>query len=204
MRAERLEQALHRLGVGPPRGRRVVEGLPDAAQAGEVVQLVGPDVGDESSCSVGVGDVQLVDGEVVGVREGLEIRPRRARADRGMHEGALREQPLHEVEAVLASGTGDDGGRGRLRHTGRSSALERCCAYQSIVRRRPSSNDVVAAKPKRSRARLVSSARRGWPSGLVASQRISPSKPVSSAISSTSSRIVISRPTPRLTGSAPS
>ena len=53
-------------------------------------------------------------------------------------------------------------------------------SYQSIVARRPSSNDVRASKPKRSRARLVSSARRGWPSGLVASQRISPSKPVSS------------------------
>ena len=59
-------------------------------------------------------------------------------------------------------------------------------------------------EPEALRARLVSSARRGWPSGLVASQRISPVKPVSRTMSSTSSRIVISWPTPRLTGSAPS
>ena len=51
--------------------------------------------------------------------------------------------------------------------------------YHSMVCRRPSSNEVVAAKPNRSRARLVSSARRGWPSGFVGSQRISPVKPVS-------------------------
>jgi cell division protein FtsA len=43
--------------------------------------------------------------------------------------------------------------------------------------------------------------RRGCPSGLLGSQRISPSKPVRRAIVSVSSRIVISRPTPRLTGS---
>ena len=48
--------------------------------------------------------------------------------------------------------------------------------YQSIVVRSPSSNEVVRATKAeaRSRARVVSSARRGWPSGLVASQRISP------------------------------
>ena len=55
-----------------------------------------------------------------------------------------------------------------------------------------------------SRARLVSSARRGWPSGFVASQRISPTNPTSSPMRVTRSRIVISEPTPRLIGSAPS
>src|SRR5664280_1626462 len=77
-------------------------------------------------------------------------------------------------------------------------------SYHSIVFRRPSSKDVPAEKPKRSRARLVSRARRGWPSGLVASQRNSPPKRASRAISTTRSLIVISEPTPRFTGSASS
>ena len=47
----------------------------------------------------------------------------------------------------------------------------------------PASRVVVLSNPKRSRARDVSSARRGWPSGLVVSQRTSPRKPVSSTMS---------------------
>ena len=43
--------------------------------------------------------------------------------------------------------------------------------------------------------------RRGWPSGFVESQAIRPGKPVSRAISGTSSLILISKPAPRLTGS---
>ena len=46
--------------------------------------------------------------------------------------------------------------------------------------------------------REMSSSLRGVPSGLVASQRSSPSKPTTSAISSASSRIVTSVPEPML------
>ena len=45
--------------------------------------------------------------------------------------------------------------------------------------------------------------RRGCPFGIDVSQTISPSKPVTSAIVSASSRIEVSTPVPRLTGSAP-
>ena len=41
------------------------------------------------------------------------------------------------------------------------------CWYQRIVRSRPVRKSVVAAKPNSAWARLVSSARRGWPSGLL-------------------------------------
>ena len=56
----------------------------------------------------------------------------------------------------------------------------------------PEASETDAANPNRSRARDVSSARRGCPSGLSGSQRVSPLKPVASAISRTSSRIAIS------------
>ena len=65
-------------------------------------------------------------------------------------------------------------------------------SYHRIVRRRPSSKSVPATNPNRSRARLVSKARLGWPSGLEGSQRILPPKPVKRAINARSSRIVIS------------
>ena len=63
-----------------------------------------------------------------------------------MHEAPVGEQPLHEVEAVLASGTGDDGGRGWPGHTGRSGALDRCCSYQSIVAAQAVLERVVAVE----------------------------------------------------------
>ena len=47
----------------------------------------------------------------------------------------------------------------------------------------------------------MSRRRRGWPFGIEASKMISPSKPVSSAIVSASSRIEISAPVPMFTGS---
>src|SRR5215217_5659715 len=50
----------------------------------------------------------------------------------------------------------------------------RCVSYQAIVRRKPSFNPVDAEKPNNRCARVVSRARRGCPSGLVASQTISP------------------------------
>ena len=57
-------------------------------------------------------------------------------------------------------------------------ASARVWRYHSIVRRSPSSKSVLARKPKRSAARSVFSARRGWPLGLVVSQTIWPEKPV--------------------------
>src|ERR1035437_5884471 len=50
--------------------------------------------------------------------------------------------------------------------------------YQPRVLRSPSAREVVAFQPKRSRAREVSSLRRGWPLGWVVSQTMSPAKPV--------------------------
>jgi dTDP-glucose 4,6-dehydratase len=88
--------------------------------------------------------------------------------------------------------------------TSRASASARWSRYQSTVRRRPSSKGIVARKPKRSRARLASTRRRGWPSGLDESHWMSPSNPTTLAISSTSWRIGISSSAPRFTGSAPS
>ncbi len=67
--------------------------------------------------------------------------------------------------------------------------------------RAPSRSGVVAWQPKSSRARLASRPRRGWPFGIEVSHTISPSKPVTSATSSARSRIEISSPVPRLTGS---
>ena len=58
-----------------------------------------------------------------------------------------------------------------------------------------------AFQPNSRSAFDVSSMRRGWPSGFVGSQTISPSKRQSRATSGTRSRIVISNPAPRFTGS---
>ena len=69
-------------------------------------------------------------------------------------------------------------------------------------RPRPSSRLIRLRNPKRSAARRVSSLRRGWPSGLVVSQTISPSNPVSVFTVSTSRLMVTSSPAPMLTGSA--
>src|SRR5204863_292670 len=82
--------------------------------------------------------------------------------------------------------------------------VDACARYQAIVRSRPARNGVLARKPKSSSARETSSWRRGWPFGFVVSQTTVPSYPVSSAVSSASSRIEISSPVPRFTGSAPS
>ena len=59
-----------------------------------------------------------------------------------------------------------------------ASADQRTDRYHSIVWRSPSSNDVLASKPKQALARATSRHRRGWPSGWEESQRISPAKPV--------------------------
>ncbi len=49
-----------------------------------------------------------------------------------------------------------------------------CARHQSMVWRSRSSRGTRATNPNASRARLASSARRGWPSGLVPSQSIVP------------------------------
>src|SRR6266545_1060055 len=59
--------------------------------------------------------------------------------------------------------------------------------YQSMVLRRPSSNEDLATKPKYSAARAVSSMRRGCPSGLAASHTMRPVNPVWRAMSPTRS-----------------
>ena len=73
--------------------------------------------------------------------------------------------------------------------------------YHSIVRLSPASKSVVARKPNSCSALLTSRHRRGCPSGLLGSQLILPAKRVSRAIRLTTSRIAISRPAPRFTGS---
>src|ERR1700722_8692080 len=73
--------------------------------------------------------------------------------------------------------------------------------YQSIVLRRPASNDVAARNPNSLSARLTSRRRRGWPFGWFVSQMILPVKPVICAMVSARSRIEISILLPRITGS---
>src|SRR6266511_3793910 len=80
----------------------------------------------------------------------------------------------------------------------------RCWRYHSMVRSSPSRKPVLARKPKRSQARVVSRHRRGWPLGLLGSHTRRPVKPVSSAMRLARSLMEISTPVPRLTGSGPS
>ena len=105
---------------------------------------------------------------------------------------------LHRPGPVAGGGCGASPGQ-----WSRASASARWARYQSTVRRRPWAKSVRASNPKAAAARLGSTRRRGWPSGLEASQRISPSKPVASATSLTRSRMGNSSSVPRLTGSAP-
>ena len=93
---------------------------------------------------------------------------------------------------------------GRARSAKRMHCTGACSRYQAIVCSSPSRSGVLASNPNSSFAREASRLRRGWPFGIEVSQRISPEKPVSSATSSAVSRIVVSTPVPRLTGSAPS
>jgi len=65
----------------------------------------------------------------------------------------------------------------------------------------PLLRSVFVSKPNSFLARDVSKRRLGCPSGLDASQRISPVKPVRAANFSASSLILISNPAPMLTGS---
>src|SRR5437879_9571081 len=69
------------------------------------------------------------------------------------------------------------------------------------VSRRPSPKGVFARQPNSASAREVSRQRRGWPSGLVASHRRAPSYPTTDRICSSNSRMLISSPKPRFTGS---
>jgi hypothetical protein len=70
-----------------------------------------------------------------------------------------------------------------------------------MVRRKPSSNAIVALNPNSFLAFDTSNILLGCPSGLDLSQITFPLNPVSFTISSTSSLIEISKPAPRFTGS---
>src|SRR5262249_27002830 len=84
----------------------------------------------------------------------------------------------------------------------RKHASQRFCSYHSTVRRSPSSRGVLARKPNLSKARVTSSRRRGWPSGLPACHLTSPLKPATRQINATRSLIAISWPIPIFTGSS--
>ena len=60
---------------------------------------------------------------------------------------------------------------------------------------------VLALKPNSWCALVVSSMRRGWPSGLVVSQKMLPLKFIKSTSKETKSFIEISKPAPIFTGS---
>src|SRR5262249_28036303 len=90
----------------------------------------------------------------------------------------------------------------RLR-AGQTRHRDPFCRYQAYVARMPSSSGIFARQPRPFR-RETSSSLRGVPSGLVPSQVRDPSKPTTFAMSSASSFIETSSPTPTLTISAPS
>lgn len=74
-------------------------------------------------------------------------------------------------------------------------------SYQSIVVFKPCSSVVWAVNPISFSARVTSRQRRGWPSGLLASQMILLVKLLRRAINSVRFFMVISRPLPRFMGS---
>src|SRR5205807_424873 len=107
---------------------------------------------------------------------------------------ALGQQQLGQVRAVLAGDAGDE----RALHDGSFAC---CCSYQAMVRRSPSASPTSALKPKRSRARVTSRRRRGWPLGSEGSQTKRPVNLVAPATRLARSRMDSSSPLPRLTGS---
>ena len=96
---------------------------------------------------------------------GSRLRRPARRRDKDRRAGDRLEARLIDVGKQTASESSRPRAQVRRAHPHPAGVrTTRSCA------RRPSSNDVRATKPNASRARLVSSARRGWPSGLVASQ----------------------------------
>src|SRR5262249_44353416 len=125
-------------------------------------------------------------------------RVQRLSGDHGHATPVARDQIFGELRQELT-------GRRLVRPVGTVEETDvHVVRYHSMVRRSPSSNFVVASKPNAWRARVTSSERRGWPSGLVRSNTRRPVNPVSLATSSARSRMLISKPAPMLTGSAPS
>src|SRR5204863_3040539 len=95
--------------------------------------------------------------------------------------------------------------RGGLRgHACAPATAPTCSRNQATVRSRPSRRGVRASKPNSSCARVASRLRRGWPLGIFVSHTILPRKLTTSATRSASSRIEISLPAPRFTGSGAS
>src|SRR5579885_427028 len=109
--AHRVEEADDDVGVRLPRRARVGERGADARLAGEVVELLRPQVADERAERAGVAQVAADGAQVRVVVEQL------LRAldlpDRRVHGPAVREQAADEVEAVLP-GRARDEGRARL------------------------------------------------------------------------------------------
>src|SRR5262249_33855237 len=107
----------------------------------------------------------------------------------------LRDGPPRSHERAVDPSRGRGG-----RHPGARTGSR----YHAAVRSRPSRSGVRASKPNSSCARVASMLLRGCPFGIDVSHVILPQNPTTSATSSASSRIEISFPAPRLTGSGPS
>src|SRR5262249_56748644 len=114
--------------------------------------------------------------------------------------GELRDEIFGELGQQLTGG-GLVRPVGTVEEADPHAGSSRWARYHSIVCRSPAWKSVDARKPKHRSARVTSSMRRGWPSGLVASKVSAPRKPVSSAINRARSRMLISNPAPMFTGS---
>src|SRR5712691_10814187 len=82
-----------------------------------------------------------------------------------------------------------------------SADVDQVDRYHSTVLASPSANEVRARNPNSFSALVTSTQRLGWPSGFEVSHTVSPVNPVRVAMRPTRSRIEISNPAPRLTGS---
>src|ERR1700736_404284 len=106
--------------------------------------------------------------------------------------------------ARSAQAAAPGGGAGvQVRPAVASARRRRVERYHSTVRLRPSSKGVEALNPKKVAARVVSRQRRGWPSGWPVFHTRRPVNPGIRATTSARSRIVISKPAPRVTRSPP-
>src|SRR5690606_26034541 len=118
---------------------------------------------------------------------------------------ALRGERAQRLERMALIGRAVIDGRHEMAvEVDEAHRVARWPRYHATVAASPSSNGVVARHPNRSRARVVSSARRGWPFGFVTSHPMRPVKPTAFATVVARSLMLTSCPLPRLTGSASS
>jgi hypothetical protein len=189
----------HEAGAGAP--RRPTRGQPDNRRIGqrhddvgtadvepresrrseirEVVGRASREAPRPKARAVGAKNRHTVMRFAIHRRDSPPLVPRRVQRAAG-HDGHLAAMPADEVFRQL----GQELARGRLigpvgtieeadLHAG-TLWLARCALYHAIVRLRPWRKSVDALKPNAARARLTSSDRRGWPSGLVGSNTRSP------------------------------